>query len=298
MPCSRAVEHTSKKKSGKLSCVSWTVPSNSHCVLTVAAQSKNEMQRGLLLNVVVGECGLILELLAAEDESLLGRRDTLLLLYHLLDLRDRAEERRVECGRPAEEPLDMDRHHLVVTRSWQRRGEESKRRERRTARHRYARMCTVLTGEREVQCVVRSDADVFERSSIIVPREESRSQRSRCRSAGKEGRFDAIFTFTSPMVVCVVQSMAVKSPAPLALRRRRQQVHSCRRRMLDFVCTLFLFHCVVAVRSGCSSCEWRGNSRVQLKSPTPPQAPSHWSVHVHLEQDITSGDEMNNGLTT
>ena len=38
------------------------------------------MDRGLLLNVVVGESAVVLQLLAGEDESLLVGRDSLLIL--------------------------------------------------------------------------------------------------------------------------------------------------------------------------------------------------------------------------
>lgn len=45
-----------------------------------AAQPQDEMERGFLLDVVVGEGAPVLELLAGEDEALLVRRDALLVL--------------------------------------------------------------------------------------------------------------------------------------------------------------------------------------------------------------------------
>lgn len=46
------------------------------------------MESGLLLNVVVGESATILELLASEDETLLIRRNTFLVLDLALDVVD------------------------------------------------------------------------------------------------------------------------------------------------------------------------------------------------------------------
>ena len=53
-----------------------------------AAQAEHQVQRGLLLDVVVGERAAVLQLLAREDEALLVGRDALLvldLLLHVLD---------------------------------------------------------------------------------------------------------------------------------------------------------------------------------------------------------------------
>ena len=46
------------------------------------------MERGLLLDVVVGERAAVLELLAGEDQALLVRRDALLVLDLSLDVVD------------------------------------------------------------------------------------------------------------------------------------------------------------------------------------------------------------------
>ena len=46
------------------------------------------MQKGPLLDVVVGEGAVVIELLAREDQPLLFRRDSLLVMHFLLDLVD------------------------------------------------------------------------------------------------------------------------------------------------------------------------------------------------------------------
>ena len=47
---------------------------------TTASESEDEMESGLLLDVVVGKGASVLELLASEDESLLIGRDSFLVL--------------------------------------------------------------------------------------------------------------------------------------------------------------------------------------------------------------------------
>ena len=51
------------------------------------SESEDQMESGLLLDVVVGKGSAILELLASEDQALLVRRDALLVLDLGLDLR-------------------------------------------------------------------------------------------------------------------------------------------------------------------------------------------------------------------
>merc|ERR1719439_216117 len=51
-----------------------------------STQSKNKMESGLFLNVVVAEGAPILQLLASKDKALLVRRNSLLVLSFLLDL--------------------------------------------------------------------------------------------------------------------------------------------------------------------------------------------------------------------
>jgi hypothetical protein len=56
--------------------------------LHTTTQTQDEMESGLLLDVVVGEGAAVLELLACEDQTLLVRRNTLLVLDLRLDVVD------------------------------------------------------------------------------------------------------------------------------------------------------------------------------------------------------------------
>ena len=55
-------------------------------LLSTTTQTKHQVKSGLLLNVVVRESAAILELLAGEDQTLLIRRNTFLVLDLLLDI--------------------------------------------------------------------------------------------------------------------------------------------------------------------------------------------------------------------
>jgi hypothetical protein len=57
--------------------------------LHATAQAQDEMQSGLLLDVVVGESTAVFELLSGEDQALLIRRDALLVLDLALDVVNR-----------------------------------------------------------------------------------------------------------------------------------------------------------------------------------------------------------------
>jgi len=57
-----------------------------HKDLHTAAETENQVKGGLFLNVVVGECSTVLELLAGKDESLLIRGNTFLVLNLSLDV--------------------------------------------------------------------------------------------------------------------------------------------------------------------------------------------------------------------
>ena len=52
-----------------------TKPNSNRRTLSAAAETEDEVQRRLLLDVVVGERAAVLELLAGEDEALLVGRD-------------------------------------------------------------------------------------------------------------------------------------------------------------------------------------------------------------------------------
>eukprot|EP00601_Ochromonadales_sp_CCMP2298_P002221 CAMPEP_0173177652 /NCGR_PEP_ID=MMETSP1141-20130122/5106_1 /TAXON_ID=483371 /ORGANISM="non described non described, Strain CCMP2298" /LENGTH=102 /DNA_ID=CAMNT_0014100069 /DNA_START=137 /DNA_END=445 /DNA_ORIENTATION=+ len=54
-----------------------------------ATEAEDQVEGGLLLDVVVGKGAAILELLAREDQTLLVRRDALLVLDLLLDIINR-----------------------------------------------------------------------------------------------------------------------------------------------------------------------------------------------------------------
>jgi len=56
--------------------------------LHTTTQAKDEVESGLFLNVVVGESSTILKLLASENQTLLVRRDALLLLDLVFDIID------------------------------------------------------------------------------------------------------------------------------------------------------------------------------------------------------------------
>ena len=56
--------------------------------LHTSTKTEDKVERRLLLDVVVGQCASILELLASEDETLLIRGDALLVLDLTLDVVD------------------------------------------------------------------------------------------------------------------------------------------------------------------------------------------------------------------
>ena len=75
-----------------------------------SSQSKSEVERRLLLDVVVGESAAIVELLAAKDQSLFVGMNALLGLDLLLDLMDGLGRLDLESDRHAIEGLDVDLH--------------------------------------------------------------------------------------------------------------------------------------------------------------------------------------------
>ena len=74
------------------------------------SESEDEMESGLLLDVVVGESSSILELLSSEDESLLVWWDTLLILDLGLDVLDGVGWLDIEGDGLTSESLDEDLH--------------------------------------------------------------------------------------------------------------------------------------------------------------------------------------------
>ena len=75
-----------------------------------SSKSKDEVKGGLLLDVVISEGATVLELLSSEDETLLIRRDALLVLDLLLDLLDGVGSFDLKGDGLACEGLDEDLH--------------------------------------------------------------------------------------------------------------------------------------------------------------------------------------------
>ena len=60
-----------------------------HLYLSLLTQAENQVEGGLLLDVVVGQRAPVLQLFAGKDESLLVRGNSLLVLDLLLDALNR-----------------------------------------------------------------------------------------------------------------------------------------------------------------------------------------------------------------
>jgi hypothetical protein len=75
--------------------------------LHAATQAQHQVQRGLLLDVVVGQGAAVLQLLAGKDEALLVRRDALLLQnrqrHERSDLRHSTRAHFSSCGQDSEQ---------------------------------------------------------------------------------------------------------------------------------------------------------------------------------------------------
>ena len=78
--------------------------------LHTSSESQDEMESGLLLDVVIGESSAILELLSCEDESLLIRWDTFLVLDLGLDVLNSVGWLDIEGDGLTSEGLDEDLH--------------------------------------------------------------------------------------------------------------------------------------------------------------------------------------------
>jgi hypothetical protein len=78
--------------------------------LHTATKTKDKMQGALLLDVVVGEGAAVFELLTSEDQSLLVRRDALLILNLALDVVDGIRRLDLQGDGLAGEGLDEDLH--------------------------------------------------------------------------------------------------------------------------------------------------------------------------------------------
>ena len=78
--------------------------------LHTTTETKNQMQGGLLLNVVVGESTSVLELLSRENETLLIRRNTLFVLDLGLDVIDSVRRLYIKSDSLSGKGLDEDLH--------------------------------------------------------------------------------------------------------------------------------------------------------------------------------------------
>jgi hypothetical protein len=74
-------------------------------------QTKDQMESGLLLDVVVSESTAVLELLASEDQALLIRGDTLLVLDLSLHSLDGVRRLHIKGDRLTGQGLDEDLHN-------------------------------------------------------------------------------------------------------------------------------------------------------------------------------------------
>ena len=77
-----------------------------------SSETENEVESGLLLDVVVGKGAAIFELLSSEDETLLIWGNALLVLNLLLDLLDRVGTFNFEGDGLSGEGLDEDLHDV------------------------------------------------------------------------------------------------------------------------------------------------------------------------------------------
>ena len=85
-----------------------------HENLHSTAETEDEMESGLLLDVVVGEGSTVFELLASEDESLLVGRDALLVLDLSLDVVDSIRWLDLESDGLAGESFDENLHFALL----------------------------------------------------------------------------------------------------------------------------------------------------------------------------------------
>ena len=78
--------------------------------LHTTTKTEHQVERRLLLDVVVRKCAAILQLLTSENETLLVRRDTLLVLNLRLHVVDRVRRLNLEGDSLASQGLDKDLH--------------------------------------------------------------------------------------------------------------------------------------------------------------------------------------------
>ena len=77
-----------------------------------STEAEDQVKRRLLLHIVVGEGASVFQLLAGKDETLLVRRDSLLVLYLGLDIVDRVGRLDLECDGFPGESFDKNLHRV------------------------------------------------------------------------------------------------------------------------------------------------------------------------------------------
>ena len=80
------ISSSHKKSSPGLDLHHNLTPPISGRILIATTQAQHQVEGGLLLDVVVGQSATVLQLLAGKDQTLLVRRDTLLVLDLALDI--------------------------------------------------------------------------------------------------------------------------------------------------------------------------------------------------------------------
>ena len=86
--------------------------------LEATTETEHKVEGALLLDVVIRKSATVLELLASEDETLLVRRDPLLVLNLRLHIVDRVGRLDLQGDGLAREGLDEDLHTTTETKDW------------------------------------------------------------------------------------------------------------------------------------------------------------------------------------
>lgn len=90
--------------------ISYTVYCKKYRLLDTSSKSEYEMKGRLLCNIVIGQCTTVLKLLARKNQTLLIRRNPLLVLNLALDSLNVITRFHVECNGLARECLNEDLH--------------------------------------------------------------------------------------------------------------------------------------------------------------------------------------------
>jgi hypothetical protein len=90
-------------------------PIQSQQDLVTTTEAENKVERGLLLNVVIGKRASIFQLLSGENQTLLIRRDAFLVLDLGLDVVDSVRRLYIEGDGLSRQSLDKDLHATAET---------------------------------------------------------------------------------------------------------------------------------------------------------------------------------------